>query len=80
LLDAKIGGKPHLLNIARGAADPPPTFQMKKLFVLAAVNAAAEIHIAPGAIAADCPKGLFVLKRGTEKSPDSFVVTPLTAA
>jgi hypothetical protein len=41
---------------------------------------AAEIHIAPGAIAADCPKGLFVLKRGTAKSPDCFVVTPLTAA
>jgi hypothetical protein len=41
---------------------------------------AAEIRIAPGAIAADCPKGLFVLKRGTEKSPDCFMVTPLTAA
>src|SRR5713101_2294307 len=29
----KLAAKPHLLNIARGAADPPSTLQMKKLFL-----------------------------------------------
>ncbi len=36
----KLAAKPHLLNIARGAADPPSTLQMKKLFFAVAISLA----------------------------------------
>jgi len=33
-----LAAKPHFLNIARGAADPPPTMQMKKYFCAVALS------------------------------------------
>jgi hypothetical protein len=50
--------------------------KIRKFFVIRAL-CTAEIHIALGAFAADCPKGFLFFKRGTEKPPDCFVVTIL---
>jgi hypothetical protein len=44
-----LAAKPHLLNIARGAADPPPYSPMKKLFFAVAISFAV-VSIASAAL------------------------------